>query len=314
MAGILDNVDQRTKLAGQNRLELLLFNLGGSERYGINVFKVHEVIQAPGSLSRLPGANPAVKGLATVRGEAVSIIDLSMAIGEAPLVEGAGRFVIITEYNQKVLGFLVAGVEHIVNLSWEEVGPAPGQQGESYVTAVAHIGDDLVEIIDVERILQEIVGISEDITEPVDNPVQAEGMPSQVMIVDDSVVARNQVKGVLDQLGIEAILCNDGREALDTLKSWVEEGVNPASRLAMLISDIEMPRMDGYTLTTEIRGDPALDSLYVVLHSSLSGMFNEVMVETVGADKFLPKYDPNELAKTIVERFGALGAGLEQGE
>ncbi|OOZ37709.1 chemotaxis protein CheV [Solemya velesiana gill symbiont] len=304
MAGILDNVDQRTKLAGQNRLELLLFSLGGQERYGINVFKVHEVIRTPESLSRVPGAHPAVKGLATIRGNAVTIIDLRMAIGHEPLEDASGRFVIVTEYNRQTLGFMVPAVEHIANLSWEEVEAAPTRQGESYVTAVAHIKEELVEIIDVERILQEIIGVSEEITEAIDETGLSTGQPKLVMVVDDSTVARNQVKRVLDQLGVDSILCDDGKQALEQLKSWVDEGIDPGQKLSMAISDIEMPRMDGYTLTTEIRNDPALASLYIVLHSSLSGMFNQAMVQTVGADRFLPKYDPNELAKTITERIG----------
>ncbi len=305
MAGILDNVDQRTRLAGQNRLELLLFNLGTKERYGINVFKVHEVIRCPDSLSRLPGAHPAVIGLATIRGDAVSVIDLAMAIEQPSAGENtSGSFVIVTEYNRQILGFMVAGVEHIVNMSWEEIEPPPTRPGESYITAVAHIKDELVEIIDVERILQEIVGDSEDITEDIEGVSASDGPPPRVMVIDDSTVARNQVKRVLDQLGVESILCNDGKQALDQLKSWVSEGKDPGSMLGMIISDIEMPSMDGYTLTTEIRNDPALASLYVVLHSSLSGMFNEAMIQTVGADQFLPKYDPNELAKTIMTRLG----------
>jgi two-component system chemotaxis response regulator CheV len=303
--GILHDVDQRTKLAGRNRLELLLFRLAGRQRFGINVFKVHEVIQCP-PLPQLPGSHTAVRGVATMRGKTITVIDLALAIGQKPQENTEGKFVIITEYNRQVLGFLVSGVDQIINMSWEEILPPPkGVVGASYLTAVARVEDELVEIVDVEKVLQEIMGISEEVSEEIVDLSDRE-VPHRVLVVDDSTVARNQVRRVLDQIGIESTLCTDGKDALNRLRVWKEEGKVLPEYLSLIISDIEMPQMDGYTLTTEIRKDPEMEELYVVLHSSLSGMFNESMVKTVGADKFLPKYDPDELAKMVQDRLEEL--------
>ncbi|MCG8425945.1 MAG: chemotaxis protein CheV [Chromatiales bacterium] len=301
MASILDGVDQRTKLAGHNRLELLLFKLAGRQRFGINVFKVQEVIQCP-PLTQVPGSHPVVKGIANMRGKTITVMDLSMAIGGPCLGDSDGRFVIITEYNRKVQGFMVDAVDRIVNMNWGEIMPPPkGAAGGSYMTAVTQVDEELVEIIDVEKIMKEIIGGSETVSEGIiDEEIKAE--TQHVLVVDDSSVARKQVKRVLDQLGVEATLCNDGKHAYDQLRKWVDEGKDVADYLAMVISDVEMPVMDGYTLTTEIRRDSALQNLHVILHTSLSGVFNQAMVEKVGANNFLAKYEPDELATIVQNR------------
>ncbi len=298
MAGILAGVDNRTRLAGQNRLELLLFRLAGRQRFGINVFKVKEVIQCP-PLTQMPGANPVVRGVANMRGQTISVMDLSLAIGSVPLGDRREQFVIITEYNRQTQGFMVGGVDHIVNVNWKDMLPPPaGIADGSYLTAVTQIEKELVEIIDVEKVMKDVMGGSELVDEGViDTSMDSTGQ--HVLVVDDSVVARRQVKRVLDQLGVESTLCNNGQLALDQLHKWVEEGRDLENWLALIVSDIEMPQMDGYSLTTAIRKDAGLDKLHIFLHSSLSGMFNESMVEKVGANRFLPKYEPNELAEFV---------------
>ncbi|MCP3667026.1 MAG: chemotaxis protein CheV [Gammaproteobacteria bacterium] len=304
MAGILDGVDQRTKLAGHNRLELLLFRLLGKQRFGINVFKVQEVIQCP-TLTQIPGSHPVVRGVANMRGKTITVMDLSMAIGGPPLTDSGSRFVIITEYNRRVQGFMVGSVDRIINMNWQDILPPPkGAAGSSYMTAVTQVEDELVEIIDVEKIMKEIVGGCEQVSEGIiDEDVKAH--TQNVLVVDDSSVARNQVKRVLDQLGVNVILANNGKLALEQLIAWAEEGKDVSRFLSMVISDVEMPVMDGYTLTTEIRRDPELKDLHVVLHTSLSGVFNTTMVDKVGANQFLAKYEPDELASVVQEQLKA---------
>ncbi len=307
MAGILDGVDQRTQLAGRNRLELLLFRLSGKQRFGINVFKVQEVIQCP-PLTQIPGSNPVVRGIAHLRGKTVSVMDLSLAIGGPSLDNVQGRFVIITEYNRQVQGFMVGSVDRIVNMNWEDIkAPPKGAGRDNYMTAVTNVDSELVEIIDVEKVLKEVVGSSEEVSAGI---IEANDSIKEqhVLVVDDSSVARKQVKRVLDQLGVECTLCNDGKQALEQLKAWVAEGRDLKSWLALVISDIEMPQMDGYSLSAAIRKDPDLQGLHVFLHSSLSGVFNETMVKKVGADLFLAKYDPDELAKMVQQRLQAHAA------
>jgi len=304
MAGLLEGVDQRTQMAGQNRLELLLFKLDGRQLYGINVFKVQEVIRCP-RLTHLPGSHPVVCGIARLRGKAVPVMDLSLAIGGPSAEVTDGRFVVITEYNKRVQGFLVNAVESIVNMNWEDILPPPrGAAGGSYLTAVTQVDKLLVEIIDVEKVLKEVVGGSDEVSDGIISE-QPSAVHHQALVVDDSLVARKQVQRVLAQLGVETTLCNNGAEALAQLEAWSEdmgEGKRLSDRLSLVISDIEMPKLDGYSLTKKIRQDPRLEDLNVILHSSLSGVFNESMVKKVGANHFQAKYNPDELATMVQEQ------------
>lgn len=304
MASILDDVDRRTQMVGQNRLELLLFSLGGKQRFGINVFKVREVIQCP-PLAHLPKSHPAIRGVATIRGKTIPVIDLSMAIGKPPMMEVSGGYVIVTEYNRSVQGLLVNGMDRIVNTKWESVLPPPkGAGNNSYLTAVTKLDDHLVEILDVEKVFAEVIHYSVEVSAEVVGIglSSEEAAAPHVLIVDDSSVARGQIKRTLDQIKVSYTLASDGREALGVLKQWAEANDPLLGRLSMVISDIEMPEMDGYTLTSEIRKDPRLQDLYVILHSSLSGVFNDAMVKKVGASQFIAKFSADDLAMVVLDR------------
>ncbi len=304
MAGVLDSVNQRTQLVGQNRLELLLFRLRGRQMYGINVFKVKEVLQCP-KLSSIPRSRNVVRGVAHIRGETIPVIDLAMAIGlpGIPKEELANSFVIITEYNRKTQGFMVTGVDQIVNMNWEDILPPPrGAGSEVYLTAVTRIEDKLVEIIDVEKILAEVSPLREDVNEELVSRsagrVQAH-LP--VLVVDDSSVARRQMERCLTAIGMEVITRDDGKQAFDYLKKITEDGSKASDHLSLVISDVEMPEMDGYTLVTRCKNDPALRDIFIMLHTSLSGVFNTAMVQKVGADEFMAKFSADELAEKVME-------------
>ncbi|MCD5996864.1 chemotaxis protein CheV [Pseudomonas sp. CDFA 602] len=306
MAGVMDSVNQRTQLVGQNRLELLLFRLDGKQLYGINVFKVKEVLQCP-KLTIMPKSSPIVRGVASIRGGTIPILDLAMATGSTGMISLVNSFVIITEYNTKVQGFLVHSVERIVNMNWEEIHPPPKGTGrDHYLTAVTRVDNQLVEIIDVEKILAEVAPISEEVSVGViDEEVHHKAISLRVLTVDDSSVARKQVSRCLETVGVEVVALNDGRQALDYLRKMVEEGKKPHEEFLMMISDIEMPEMDGYTLTAAIRNDPRMQKLHITLHTSLSGVFNQAMVKKVGADDFLAKFRPDDLAARVVARIKA---------
>ena len=306
MAGVMDAVNQRTQLVGQNRLELLLFRLDGPQLYGINVFKVREVLQCP-KLTLIPKSHPVVCGVASIRGATIPILDLAMATGAGALKDQSNPFVIITEYNTKTQGFLVRSVERIVNMNWEDIHPPPKGTGhDHYLTAVTRMDDQLVEIIDVEKVLAEVSPSPETITQGVvDVETQSKALSLRVLTVDDSSVARKQVARCLQTVGVEVVSLNDGRQALDYLRKLVAEGKSPSEEFLMMISDIEMPEMDGYTLTAEIRNDPRMQKLHIILHTSLSGVFNQAMVKKVGADDFLAKFRPDDLASRVVDRIKA---------
>lgn len=304
MAGVLESVNQRTQLVGQNRLELLLFRLEGDQLYGINVFKVREVLNCP-KLYSFPKSHRVVTGVAHVRGAAISILDLGASIGMKAIENPENHLVIITEYNMKIQGFLVHSVDRIVNKTWETVLPPPKGAGDSsYLTAVTHNEGMLIEILDVEQILSEVSPVSEEVSEEVldDGRIEAGEAKKKVLIVDDSSVARKQIKRTVEQLGVETVLLNDGKAALDHILQMADDGIDPSDVYYLVVSDVEMPEMDGYTLVTELKADSRTKDLFILLHTSLSGVFNKNMVEKVGADDFLAKFKADELAKRIGSR------------
>lgn len=308
MTGVLNTVDQRTKLVGENRLELLLFSLNSRQLFAINVFKVREVIKVP-PLTKMPGAHYNITGVASLRGVSVPIIDLRSAIGFPPSrLENQEENLIITEYNRTVQGFLVGQVRNIVNTTWSDIQPPPKTAGRSnYLTAITRVkdGDDeqIIEIIDVEKVLAEIIDYDVSISEGVlDEQLAGEMIGRNVLIVDDSSTARAQVKGTLSQLGLNIIECRDGLQALRLLQSWSDEGKNVAEELLLMITDAEMPEMDGYKLTHEVRLDPRMKDLHVVLNTSLSGSFNDAMVKKVGCDRFISKFQPDLLVQVTQDR------------
>uniref|UniRef100_A0A486XS38 Chemotaxis protein CheV n=1 Tax=Rheinheimera sp. BAL341 TaxID=1708203 RepID=A0A486XS38_9GAMM len=301
MSDLMNSVNQRTNLVGNNRLELLLFRLHGAQPFGINVFKVREVLQCP-ELTEMPGSSPHVRGIAHLRGVPVMVIDLSQATGGKRIEDLSTAYVLVTEYNRHTQGFLVNGVDRIINTNWDQIMPPPKGAGAGhYLTAVTEIDGKLVQIIDVEKVFSEITPVNEDVSEDIKSKATERNFADLIVLVaDDSAVARNQVKRALTSIGIKVELVNDGKLALDWLNAKAAElGGDISSKVPLLISDIEMPEMDGYTLTAEIKADPQLRNMHVVLHSSLSGVFNEAMVKKVGADQFIAKFHPDELVSAV---------------
>jgi two-component system chemotaxis response regulator CheV len=303
MAGLMESVDQRTQLVGANRLELLLFRMEGPQIYGINVFKVKEVLQCP-KMAVLPHSHPVVRGVAHLRVGTLAIMDLSLATGGPRVEDITNAFVIITEYNLKTQGFLVGGVERIVNMNWGDIHPPPKGTGrDHYLTAVTEVDGKLVEIIDVEKVLAEVSPMNETMSaNVVSKQVSEDAKELHVLIVDDSKIARKQVTRCLEEVGVSVTALNDGMQAWNHLQELADSGVRIQDKYLMLISDIEMPEMDGYTLTTNIRNDPRIANFNIVLHTSLSGVFNKAMVEKVGADGFISKFNPDILGEVVVKR------------
>lgn len=302
MSQFIDDIDQRTQMVGQNRMELLLFHLGSKQTFGINVFKVREVIAKP-SLRQLPGSSHIVCGVANIRGKTVSIIDLAEAIGfsSQSMAPEQDAKVIVTEFNRSVQGFWVSDVDRIVNVSWEKVKPPPrGTERESFLVAVTEIDNRWVEIIDVERVFVQINPKVREISSELKQQGEAQHETRRVLVVDDSMVARRQIERSVSDLGFPVEARSDGLAALEFLESLDTES-SVHDQIALVISDIEMPRMDGYTLARKIRENPRLQSLNLILHSSLSGQFNADLVKQAGADHFLPKFDPDELAAAILK-------------
>jgi len=311
MSSFLKGVDQRTSLAGMNRMELLLFTIKGVQLFGINVFKVREVIRTP-PISTVPKSDPRVVGVSDIRGQTMPMIDLAKALDLEPVDPDkySNSLTIVTEFNSTVQGFLVEDVDRIVHLRWEDILPPPDSlQNVNYLTGITRAQEQIVQIVDVEKVLAEVSGVTNEISDEFisQNIAKTQDQDFFVLCAEDSAVARAQLKNVLSKMGIGYKIVNNGKLALELLQSWADKadlGVSPpvSERVLMVISDIEMPEMDGYTLTTSIRKDDRLNDLFVVLNSSLSGGFNESLTEKVGANVFLSKWHSDELANTIVDR------------
>lgn len=313
MSDLLKNIDRRTKLVGMNRMELLLFTLHDQQRFGINVFKVREVIRTP-DISPVPKSDPRIVGIADIRGTTMPVIDLPLALDLAPMRSVSGTLTIVTEFNSSVQGFLVGSVDKIVHLRWEDILPPPDTlMNVNYLTGVTKVNHHLVEIIDVERVLQEVAGRSAaDVSDEVAKfgTELTRGRNFHVIGCDDSVVARNKLKSVLDRLGVQSSIYNNGKLALEALHKMADkadkgDAIVVDKQVLMVVSDIEMPEMDGYTLTANIRKDPRLRDLFVVLNTSLSGGFNDSLTQKVGANRFLSKWHTDELANLVLERIRA---------
>jgi two-component system chemotaxis response regulator CheV len=290
----------------EDRLELLMFGLGGTQRFGINVLKVKEVVSCP-PLTQIPESHSTVLGVAHFRGESLTIIDLGRAIGRRSLIgeqqELKDGSVIVTEFNRTSVGFWVSSIDRIVVLDWSEIQrPPKGSSASAYISGVTRINDQLVQVLDVEKVLSETISPRfNEHTKLAKDDIPQSMHGAQVLVVDDSSIARKHVSSVLEQLGLNAIATRDGKEAIDLLNSWVEEGVDVARTIPVIISDIEMPEMDGYTLTNTLRGNPKYKDIYIILHTSLTGAINPQLADEVGANAALTKFDADDLARAIIE-------------
>ncbi|HID00749.1 MAG TPA: chemotaxis signal transduction protein CheV [Piscirickettsiaceae bacterium] len=307
---LLKSMDQSSRDAGMNRLELLLFRLNGPQLYGINIFKVREIIPTP-NYSPVPKADPRIVGIGNIRGDQLILIDLARCVGLPPLKDKANTFTLITEFSHQQQGFIVEGVERIAYLFWENVTPPPPTLAHSpYLTAITRFENQIVELIDVEKVMAELTQEKVDLSDGLVHMVsQADFDPADyfVLAVDDSVVAQKHIRNVLSKLGVRFQIVQDGKLALDLLQKWAkdaEDGMADAvsKRVLMVISDVEMPEMDGYTLARAIRKDPRLKDLYVVLNSSLTGAVNEEFARKSGADKFFTKWDTDALAQLVFDQ------------
>lgn len=306
MSSLMHNVNQRTQLAGENRLELLLFRLQNGHLYGINVFKVKRIIACP-PLNQLPYHHPNVIGVATTAEGPLPILDLLSAIQLGKVTDPRKQSVIVCEYNRRQQGFLVDKIENIVNMQWSDILlPPKGIGNRHYLTSITRIDNQIVEIIDVEKVIAEVTPTSETMSSELTESfaeLHESKVPRTILVVDDSVVARNQIKRCLAEVQLESVLLNDGKQALEHLQELVKEGKNINDEYLMVISDIEMPEMDGYTFTRKVKEDPTMRDAYILLHTSLSGVFNKSMVTRVGADNFIAKFDADDLAQAVLDHF-----------
>lgn len=310
MTDILESVDNRTNLAGTNRLEILMFSLGkkneieNDTRFGINVFKVRELMTVP-TLIKIPEVSPSLVGVANIRGKAVPVIDLNHFCGYESSPDS--NILIVTEFNNSTQGFMVSEVDDIIQLAWSDIvepNELVANSHDNMLTAMSKLEDDrILLLIDVEKIIAEVLSSNQEYE--IDTVKRNDAESKYVFFADDSGVARMQIERILDRMGVKHQSAKNGRDAWAALQSFAEEAQSNNQKLnetlQAIITDVEMPYMDGYVLTTKIKEDPRFAGVPVMMHSSLSAAENKKMGMKVGADAYVAKLVVKEFTATLNE-------------
>ncbi len=318
MSELFKNIDARSRLAGTNKLEILLFSLGEDARtgrreiFGINVFKVREVMRTA-AITAAPEMPDCVVGMVSLRGALVPVVDLARYAGID--AETERNIMIVTEYNGHTQGFLVEAVDTILRLDWSQMRVPPEMLTSKLgglVTAVTELpGNKLVMMLDVEKVLSETTRYDEDLLFKGIEPIKDE--ERLVVFADDSSVARRQIERTLESLGVPFRGAINGRVAWAELQQLADQaqaaGRTVADLVSLVLTDVEMPEMDGYILTKSIKSDPRFEGIPVIMHSSLSGMSNQQLGRSVGVDEYVAKFEPQKLAETLRRRLKQRAAG-----
>lgn len=303
-------IDERANLALSNKFELLLFRLGSdqndakSELFGINVFKLREIVPMP-TITKAAGMKSPLLGMANIRGQFIPVIDLPAVAGCTP--ETGLNLLLVTEYARSTQAFAVESVDDIVRLNWSQIHTAESGISSRNITSIACLDDktnSMAMVLDVEQILHDVIPSVRDVKAEDVKVKEFNIRPGSVAIVaEDSKVARQMLEQGLKVMGIPAVMHTTGREAWEKIKLMAQqamtEGVSIHDKIAMVLTDLEMPEMDGFTLTRNIKSDLGLKNIPVVIHSSLSGSANEDHVRKVGANGYVAKFEINELSAVI---------------
>ncbi|WP_372966394.1 chemotaxis protein [Marinobacter sp.] len=279
--------------------KLLLFSLFGPRLFGIGTLKIREILTFQ-RLTKLPHSHHAVIGTASFRGSALPVIDMAAAIGYPALSkeEQNQASIIVTDIQRQEIGFLVRGVQKIIETNWRNVIPPPKALGtNAFITGLLDESGDIIQLLDVELLLSKVYPESLDTQEVLLSDVQSETLKSlNILLVDDSQVARKQLSDVLDSKNITYHVTSNGNDALNVLLDLHSQG-NPVD---ILVSDIEMPGLDGYELTFDVRDNSTLKQPYIILHTSLNSEMSLSYANQVGADEALTKFDAAELLQAML--------------
>ncbi|MBF0400324.1 MAG: chemotaxis protein CheV [Magnetococcales bacterium] len=296
-------VDKRANLAMSNEVEMLTFYLMDQQLYGLNVFKIIEILETPKGISRIPRSHPTIKGEIDFRGHPINLIDLGEYLGMEPVdYKHAISYVLVCEYSTTIQGFLVARPNVLVTKSWDEIiKPVGAVYESSCLTAITYHEGRPIQMLDVEKVLNDIVGIDIKISkELIERGQQVVRKEHHILAVDDSKAACHLIQAVLNQMGIRHTVVDEAPKALELLEQSInKEG---KSSYTMVFTDIEMPIMDGFTFTRMVKNNPRLANIYVAINSSLSNRSNEDKAHQIGADDFIPKFTPDNMAKIVIEQ------------
>jgi two-component system chemotaxis response regulator CheV len=306
-------IDDSLKV-GSNEMELVDFRIFKQEDdeiyegiYGVNVSKVREIIKLP-KLTELPGTPEFIEGIFDLRDIVIPVVNLAkwMKITEPEKAKKDSR-VIITEFNNILIGFIVHEAKRIRRISWSEIEPASfmsngGSVEGSKITGVTRIeGDNVLLILDLESVVQEL-GLYEPDTQH--NPSQIENFTGLALVLDDSATARKIVKEALVKMGFIVVEAMDGQEGLDKLDELYETyGADISKHLKIIISDVEMPRVDGFHFAANVKEDKRFNNIPIIFNSSISDHFSEDRGIEAGGEAYLVKFQAssfyNEVARVV---------------
>jgi len=278
---------------------LLLFKVNERQTFGIGTLKVKEIVPFQ-PLTVIPQSNPVVLGASHIRGETMPVIDLAAAIGYRPQARDTlpDCFIIVTDCQRQRVGFLVRKIDRIIDYSWRNISPPPKGAGQNiYSTGVVSHGEELIQLLDIELVMSHIFPVSEDeLHAHITASEQGLLRSHPILLVDDSSVARRQLAEALNFVNVPFDVCADGSEALDMMEKAAER----EEPYDILVSDIEMPGLDGYELAFEVRNNPKLAKMYLILHTSLSSEISVDRAHQVGANEALTKFDASELVHAML--------------
>ncbi|MCW3173532.1 chemotaxis protein [Shewanella subflava] len=278
---------------------LLLFHLNQSQLFALGTLKIRELVPFT-ALTKIPNSHPSIMGAATVRGGTIPVIDMAAAIGFRPIEQSELNkcFIIITDCQRMVIGFVVRAIDKIIECNWRDIEPPSSSLGKSaYLTGVTRFDGRLVQLLDVELLLSKIFPNDPTVNRAILTDVQREKLkPLRILIVDDSKVARKQLSDALDSINIPYEVTSNGHEAL----MMMVEAAKARKPVDLLVSDIEMPGLDGYELSFEVKDNPEIAKAYIILHTSLSSEISLSQAKQVGANEALTKFDAKELIEAML--------------
>lgn len=302
MTTSLDEALKRTNLSRSNQMEMLTFRLSDGQLYGINVFKIIEILESPRRFDRMPHSHPSVKGAVDFRGKPIVVIDLSEALGMEPVpFDQQLAYLIICEYSRQLNAFVIATPETLLTRGWDEIHKPDGVQAKSLVAVGYSDSGETILLLDIEGILGEVIGYGIEMRDELTSQgLQTHG--KRIMLIDDSRTALTMMQQTLTKLGFEYEAHTSAVQALNVIKQLEGKGEPPSCDL--IVCDIEMPGMDGFTFTRTVREMPSYQTTKIILHSSMSNPTNRMKAEEAGANDFVAKFDPTTLAEHLFKALG----------
>jgi two-component system chemotaxis response regulator CheV len=278
---------------------LLLFRLKNGHQFALGTLKIQELVPYK-AVTPMLKSEAGIKGVLTIRNQTIAVIDMAEVIGLGPVSESklSESFIVVTDCQRRVVGFVVSQIEKIVETNWREIKQPDKILGtDVFITGTVEVEGEFIQLMDVELLLNKIYPPDPRAALAVITDFQREQLrPMNILVVDDSLTARRQLTDVLELLNVPSCVTDNGQKALVYMRDQASKG-RPVN---LLVSDIEMPGLDGYELTFEVRNSPDLAAVYIILHTSLSSEISVSQAQQVGANEALTKFDAKELVISMM--------------